>query len=444
VKNIMTGAAVVNMELPIGLDMTGYIARESGSIGCNDELKIRCIVFDNGIECFAMITCDLLALDSKFIKETADLIEQQSQIPADKIMISCTHTHSGPASIHLQDCGEVNELWMNDLKVRISDCTKEAVKRLKPSTFSYKSGTCEIGKNRVTGIKGQSDTQIGVLMIRNADNGDMDTIIVNYACHAVVLGHTNLLYSKDFPHYMEAALKESYGAEVNIIFVNGCCGDINPIYRDGFDAAEKAGRQLSECIVNIKADMLSNTDFNDGEISMHTINVKIPFQHNLNEKDFEDLKASLREELEHESAEGGNTLQAKVYKAHIRWTDRMLEKIKINTLPDCISAELKLIKVGPLVMLAIPFEVFHGVGLRIKEYLGKYSTMIIGYANGDFGYFPSNELYPVANYEVKYAHRYYGYPGPLCENAEDILFNAITEYVNLQSHTVKHRNGRNL
>lgn len=432
-KNIMTGTAVVNIDPPVGLDMTGYIARESGSVGFHDDLKIRCIVFDNGDVRFAMIACDLLGLDSEFIKATADLIEQQSYIPADKIVIFCIHTHSGPASIHLQGCGEVNELWMNDLKIRIVNCTLEAVKRLKPSILSFKNGICEIGKNRVTGVNEQSDTQVGVLTIRDAYTGDVDTIIVNYACHAVVLNQTNLLYSKDFPHYMECALKESYGEDVNIIFANGCCGDINPIDRGGFDVAEKLGRQLSECIVNIKSDTLFKTNFNDAQISIDTISLTIPLQHNLNEKTLGELKTAFSKELENEIAKNGDGMQAKPHRTYIKWTDGMLEKVKDNTLPYSVQVDLKLIKIGSLVILTIPFEVFHGVGLRLKEHFGKSNTIVIGYANGDFGYLPSRDLYPVAGYEAGLAYRYYGHPGPVCENAEDILYNAFTRCVNCVS-----------
>ncbi len=427
-KNIMTGSAVVNMNPPVGLDMTGYIARESGSVGFHDELKIRCVVFDKGIERFAMIACDLLALDSEFFQSVAGLIERKTQIPADKIVIFCVHTHSGPASIHLQDCGEENKLWMDDLKNRISDCVLDAVNRLKLSVFSYRNGICETGVNRVSGNKGQSDTQVGTLVIHDADTGDIVTVIVNFACHAVVLDQTNLLYSKDFPHYLEAGLKENYGEMADIIFANGCGGDINPIYRGDFVMAEKVGRKLSESITAIKSDTITNASFGDGDISMDTIKLTIPLKHNLNEKNLNELKASFIKGLADEILKNGDGPQAKPYRAYINWSDRMLGKIWDNTLPNSVKAELKFIRIGPLVILTIPFEVFHSIGLRLKEHFGKYNTMIIGYANGDFGYLPSKELYAAAGYESGLAYRYYGYPGPVCENAEDLLFNAFANH----------------
>jgi neutral ceramidase len=422
-KNIKTGTAIVNIDLPVGLDMTGYLLRTSNSKGIHDELKIRGIVFDNGIEKFALIVCDLLGLDVDFIKAVTGLIEKYSSIPANNIVISCIHTHSGPASLFLQDCGEVDEKWMSTLKNKIVECLLQAKDRVKPSLLDFKNGICNIGMNRVLGNNEDVDPQVSVLTIRNAETGFVDTIIVNYGCHPVVLGPDNLLYSKDYPHYLEVALKESYGDDVNIIFANGCLGDINPIDMDSFKKAEKIGRKLSESIMAIDSQTLTHRDFNGSRISVVNTGVTIPLKLDVN--NFEKQRAALQEELNKEISKNGDSITAKIYRAHIHWTERMLDKIKKKTFYHSIKADLKLIKIGPLVILALPFEVFHDIGFRLKEYFGKYNTMVVGLANGAFGYLPSRALYSAAMYETGDAYKYYGYPGPVCEDAEDIVFDAL-------------------
>ena len=431
---ILTGTAVADIELPIGMDMTGYIARTSGSKGIHDELKVRCIVFDNGTERFALIVCDLLGLDDGFVRKTAALIERNFSIPADKIVIACTHTHSGPACIFLQDCGEKSEKVLNSLERTIAACLAQALGRLKPSALTYRTGMCGIGKNRVVRENEESgrlrDIQVGVLTIGDADTGKVNTILVNYACHPVVLDHTNCLYSKDYPHYMEEALKENFGRDVNIIFANGCCGDINPVERGSFEVMRKVGRQLSECIVDIiyKTKTMADISFCEGQISMETIGITIPFEYELNEKILIELKTVYRKKAAEKTAKHMGGDEAKPWLAFMKWADNMLAKVKTKTLPDGINVELKRIRIGPLAILTLPFEVFHDIGLRIKEYFGKDNTMVIGYANGVFGYLPSRSLYSSAAYETGDAYKYFGYPGPVSKDAEEIIFSALTHF----------------
>ena len=57
----------------------------------------------------------------------------------------------------------------------------------------------------------------------------------------------------------------------------------------------------------------------------------------------------------------------------------------------------------------MPFEIFHELGLRVKELFGKENTVVLGYTGGVFGYLPYGAMYDRSVYEVKSAHLYYGY-----------------------------------
>jgi len=50
--------------------------------------------------------------------------------------------------------------------------------------------------------------------------------LVNYACHPVTLGSKELRMSKDYPKYAVELIKDVM--KTTVIFVNGCCGNINP------------------------------------------------------------------------------------------------------------------------------------------------------------------------------------------------------------------------
>lgn len=427
-KDLMIGTAIKDIELEVGMDLTGYLARMDSSKGIHDNLKVRSVIFDDGCSKFLLVICDLLGLSSEFTKEVARLIEQETSITLNNIVIACTHTHSGPASIFLQDCGEVNYNWLNNLKTTILNSVKEAISKLKHSKLSYKTVESEIGFNRtmhnLDEAKKHWDNQVGVLAISDTYTGDIESMIINCACHPVVLDHTNLLYSKDYPHYTEEALKQKFN-NANIMFTTGCCGDVNPVKRGSYTIAEELGNQLAASILSIDKAEIDESKFADEIMILESIVVNLPLKHDLSKIGIEELKSGYEKALEDHITKHGEGPATKPYKAFIKWCDRMLEKLHSSSLLNNIAVEIKILTIGKFVLVMLPFEVFHDIGLKIKEYFGKSNTMIICYANADFGYLPSKDRYDKVQYEVDSAYKYYGYPGPFSREAENMLYDAI-------------------
>jgi len=146
---ILTGLAVSEISMPEGGDLTGYIARTSSAQGIHDALKIKCMILSDGSTSLVIVSCAVLALSTRFVQNTSEQLENLINIPKENIIISCTHTHSGPASVFLQDCGEVNPDWLKDLQSRIINCVQKAACCLKTSRIEYRTGTCSISMNRV-------------------------------------------------------------------------------------------------------------------------------------------------------------------------------------------------------------------------------------------------------------------------------------------------------
>lgn len=55
-------------------------------------------------------------------------------------------------------------------------------------------------------------------------------ILVNYACHPVVIGVDNLRYSADYPGVMTQVVEKTFGGGPLCFFLQGAPGDINPLY----------------------------------------------------------------------------------------------------------------------------------------------------------------------------------------------------------------------
>jgi len=437
--NIMTGLSCENIEIEKGMAMTGYLGRISAAEGIHDQLKIKCVVFDDGKTCAAYVVCDLLGLSSEFLKETADFTEEITSIPANNIIVACTHTHSGPASIFLRHCGEVDTKWMQRLKYSIARCVKNAKQNLEPSVLTYSTGSSDINMNRDTVVKEDAerlrDNQVGLLTIHRADDFKIKAMVVNYACHPTVLLDNNLMFSADFPYYLEKRLKEKISEDLMVVFVNGCCGNLGPIKCGSFEASEELGSRLASDVYglldnNVSGKNTDGVDFQNAAIHVETVCVEIPLNHKLDEGQLIKMQQEYTKYLADELSRNKEGIMAKVYKAFKEWAEDMLGMLKAGNLPDSVDAALKLLSIGNLKIVNIPFEAFHDIGLKIKKLFGVQNTMVVGYANGNFGYLPSKELYNHGYYETWDSFKYYGLPGPVCENAENIIYDALTPYAN--------------
>jgi neutral ceramidase len=423
------GVACRDIELVTGMDMTGYLARETRSEGVHDRLHIKTIIFGMQDKKAAIVICDLLGLSAGYIDEAASEAAETADISKNDILIACTHTHSGPASIFLRNCGEVDKDWLNRLKKDISGCIREAIENMRPALLSYTVGSCGISVNRDASddiIKADlRDDRVGLLSVNSADDNKLIALLVNYACHPTVMGGDNLLYSADYPYYLEKSLKERISDDAAVIFTNGCCGDIGPSCWGSFEKAQALGTQLADSVTEIYSCGGDAKGLEVGSVSVQTVSINLPLNHGLSEKSLEEMNKVYTASLKQEKIKRTNKFDWKMYIAYIDWVDEMLGKLRKGTLPSSIDAEIKVIKIGPLTIVGMPFEVFHDIGIKIKDLFGTDNTIVIGYANGDFGYLPSKELYEHGHYETWDSCRYYGQPGPVCENADEMILDAL-------------------
>ena len=94
--DLRVGTAAVKVSPPAGTPMAGYYY-ERGSESVIDDLYAKAAVLDDGGTKVALVVCDLITLPRKTVLEARQLIEQQTGIPAGHVVLSATHTHTGPA-----------------------------------------------------------------------------------------------------------------------------------------------------------------------------------------------------------------------------------------------------------------------------------------------------------------------------------------------------------
>ena len=104
----------VDLAPPIGSFMTGFAARIHPATGTHDPIMARAVLLDNGDTQFAIVSCDPIGFTPAAVAEMRARIAERSNIPGQNVLICCTHTHSGPASMPMRGAlGQVNNNWLD-------------------------------------------------------------------------------------------------------------------------------------------------------------------------------------------------------------------------------------------------------------------------------------------------------------------------------------------
>ena len=90
------GTAAVKITPPDGTPIAGpAVARDSE--GVLDDVYAKAAVLDDGKTKIALVVCDLSGVPVGIVFESRRIIAEKTGIPADHVMISATHTHTGPS-----------------------------------------------------------------------------------------------------------------------------------------------------------------------------------------------------------------------------------------------------------------------------------------------------------------------------------------------------------
>lgn len=229
---LKAGIAKVVITPPIGVRLSGFACRVQPSISILDDLYARALVLESEGKIIAIVVCDLLWLSRSLVKTIKKTIEKEVGLQEEDVMISCIHTHYGP------DLTQVSDAYIEILKEKIVGAVYSAVNNAVSARIGFaKDCYCYAGSNRrnprspygpyhlYSWPEGPIDPEVVVMLIKDEEERNL-CALVNYACHPVTLGSEELRISKDYPNYTVGLIEDVM--KTTAIFVNGCCGNINP------------------------------------------------------------------------------------------------------------------------------------------------------------------------------------------------------------------------
>src|SRR6476661_1042558 len=93
--DLRVGAATAVITPEAGTPMAGYYSARAAE-GVHDDLYARAIVLEQDGSKAALVACDLISMPRRIVERAREQIEQETGIPGAHVMISATHSHTGP------------------------------------------------------------------------------------------------------------------------------------------------------------------------------------------------------------------------------------------------------------------------------------------------------------------------------------------------------------
>ena len=406
--NILAGFATSDITPPLNLEMAGFgpaLDRRATSI--HDPLMAHAMVLAVNGERVAVVDCDVVGVNLELTRKVRMLVEAGTGIPGQHLLLSATHTHSGPGIPRWADWGARDEEYLSGLPQRIAQAVIAASKNLQPTALYYGEVAVEgIGENREY-ENGPVDKTLRVLECKHGDK--VLGFIVNYSVHNVIFSELMHSYTADLTGVGVAKALKDYPGAVGI-FLQGSCGDINPkpaheINNASPEKCEQLLERLSDLFANcVRQALKAAQPMEVKQLAMETrplILPEVPTDRALV------LRQMLLAQQLLESDSGTNPGQALPLDAQ-RWLRYSRDSAKgvlarFDRMPlDVKDTEAQALRIQDLLILADPGETFITFANQTQEMLPGWKVWVAGYANDYVGYIPSADRYDLTGEHFSY------------------------------------------
>jgi neutral ceramidase len=394
--SLKAGLAKAVITPPVGVRLCGYAARTQPSTGILDDLYAKALVLDDGQERFALVVCDLLWVGKELVNDTKKRIREQTGIKEENVMMAAIHTHTGP------DLEYAGEPYIENLKSQMAGAVSAACNRMKKTRIGVAVGECYVGMNRrnpkspfgpyflYNWPQGPVDPKVMVLRIED-ESGHVMGVLVNHACHPVTLGPNELNISRDYPGYALRVLEDVFGEDIIAMFMNGCCGNINPawiydrpdvspppprVFHENLEERTRETRRLGQILGGeaLKA-LQSVTNFvSEADLKIKRSKVRLPVRKDIPENILERTKGAKTGEPRDE-----------LYQRILRHED--------------VITEIQAVQLNDTALLGLPGEIFVEYQLETRRRSPIKHTFISELANDSIGYVPTANAYKEGGYE---------------------------------------------
>jgi hypothetical protein len=395
--------------------MQGYDLRYAEAI--TDPLWASALLVECADRVAWLLLCvDCIGLDREFTARVRSAVARRFDVAATRITVACSHTHSGPATLHRLGPVDADGAYLAFLEDRLIGVAAAAAENLEPARWRLgveslqenvnrrlrRAGRTELGVD----LRGLVDSRVRVVRIDRAGAAPEApplALVVHYACHATSSGGLSKT-SADWPGVMRRALKRIYaqGGDAPVVcFLQGCTGDVtHRVGRDRETWPQHYGESTSlqsQVLGRVVAAAALAASERSAEVAAETVDTAV-----------EPLCLSFRD------------------------------------CPGDERTETQVVRVGPasrrarsdaasLWFIGLPGEPFTAysteLGRRWSRRFGVPSDRVIvcGYTNDSVGYLCTPKALREGGYESAVAHRRYHRPSSFSSDTQERVFAATSK-----------------
>jgi hypothetical protein len=408
---IGTGRTVITPNEPTW--MAGYSSRTSPSEGKLHDLWAKALLLEDARgNRSLLITMDILGVSKDFSDEVRNLINRKYNLNNSQIILSSSHTHSGPViSRALQyiypmteQDWKVVDKYTEQLKEKLVELVDQAIKNLQPAHIYTQNGITRFQVNRrnnrensitpTTELKGPNDYAVPVIKIESPDK-QLLAVVFGYACHPTTLSIN--MFSGDYAGFAQLELEKRYPG-VTAMFFQGAGADQNPLPRRTVPLAIQYGKQLAATVERVLSE-------------------EMPQQESNLIARYSEIDLLLDEPLSAEKLQfiaKGNDYEA-------RWANGMINELKtkghlIKSYPFPVGYW----QIGQQKLFILGGESVIAYSVKLKQLYGE-QIFVMSYANDVMGYIPSEVILEEGGYEGDTSQRAYGLPSKWRKTVESSI-----------------------
>jgi neutral ceramidase len=414
------GRVVITPSLPVWL--SGYAARTNAANEVLQDLWAKALALEDGRgHRVVIVTTDLIGLPHEISAAVAKQVEQKYRLSRGQLLLSSSHTHSGPAVWpNLQVMFNLNAedsqraiAYSQTLTSNLVSVVVAALSDLAPALISVGHGEAQFAINRRQasdkGVRiglnptGPMDHDVPVLRI-SAPDGRLRAILFGYACHNTTLGADLYKVNGDYAGFAQVDLEKAHPG-ATAMFMILCGADQNPSPRGKIELAEQHGRSLAEAVDHVLAGEMRRIQ---PPIRTAYQEVTLDFaprdrQYFETEAQDKDIFKQRRARLMLQAIDSGHPVRSLTY------------PVQALRLDDGLT------------MVALGGEVVVDYDLRLKREFPQANLVVAGYCNEVACYIPSQRVLHEGGYEPVDSMIYYGQPGPLADDVEDRIMKTVRQ-----------------
>lgn len=370
----------------------------------HDPLTANAVAFEDGDHKAALVSVDVCMLRDDFVRSAQQQAAEAAGLPAEAVIIACTHTHLGPCTFD-SIFAPSNPAYLEYMKGLIAKAVARAWQDREPVSVYADTGFVEqMGFNRrgmksdgtagmyhgswqedFAGLEGPRDGSVPVIFARRPD-GSLKVVIANFSSHPnSVEGES--YYSADFPGAVRAFLRRNLDENVGVVYLTGAAGNTAPSQLvdnkakrfpwRGEEGWKRSGLYLGSEILKTVAG--ATEPMADQTFRLAQVAVDIPLR-------------PWPADLDPEKLTGGHRDYTADAKA--RWPKMMAEMSPMRV-------RLNVLRVGDAAICTNPAELFCEFGLAMKKASPARVTAVCELADGYVGYVPTPEAFDHGGYETR-------------------------------------------